>query len=117
MERYTLHTTKSIEDRRGRLIDNYDKRLPIPKRTVYASSIYPSLPVKAEDIWIRTRIGDRFDTLAHEFYEDVTLWWIIAKANKMINGSLAVEPGIKLRIPVEQEQILHEFHTINRERN
>ncbi len=117
MERYTPHTTKLIEDKRGRLIDTYDKRLPIPKRTAYTSIIYPSLPAKAEDIWIRTRIGDRFDTLAHEFYEDVTLWWIIAKANKMINGSLVVEPGIKLRIPVEQEEILHKFTEMNRERN
>ena len=117
MERYTLHTTKSIADTRGRLLDNYDKRLPIPKRTAYASVIYPSIPAKPNDIWIRTRIGDRFDSLAHEFYEDVTMWWIIAKANKMINGSLAVAPGIKLRIPIEQEQIVNEYYTINRERN
>tara|TARA_B100000287_G_C20620498_1_gene775767 strand:+ start:486 stop:839 length:354 start_codon:yes stop_codon:yes gene_type:complete len=116
MERYDLHTTKSIADNRGRLIDDYDKRLPIPKRTAYATVIYPKIPHKAEDIWIRTRIGDRFDTLAHEFYEDVTMWWIIARANKMVYGSLAVEPGIKLRIPIKQEDIVNEYHKINRER-
>ena len=117
MERYELQLTKSIADKRGRLIDDYDKRLPIPNRTAYASTAYPSIPAKAEDIWIRTRIGDRFDTLAHEFYEDVTLWWIIARANKMIYGSLAVEPGIKLRIPVKQEEIIHQFQNLNSKRN
>ena len=104
-------------DGRGRLIDDYDKRLPIPKRTGYKSVVFPKIEHQANDIWIRTRIGDRFDTLAHEFYDDVTLWWIIARANKMINGSLAVEVGIKLRIPLESEKIQNEYYELNTERN
>jgi len=117
MERYTNKKTKKIKDSRGRLLDNYDKRLPIPERTAYQSIAYPKIEHNPEDIWIRTRIGDRFDTIAHEFYQDVTLWWIIAKANRLVNGTLAVEPGVKLRVPIEFEKIVHEFHTLNGERN
>jgi len=117
MERYQLQPTKSIMDGRGRLIDDYDKRLPILRRTGYTSILFPKIEQQPNDIWIRTRIGDRFDTLAHEFYDDVTLWWIIAKANKMINGSLAVEVGIKLRIPIDSEKIQNEYWNINQERN
>ncbi len=51
--------------------------------------------------------------IAHEFYGDVTLWWIIAKANIMIHGTLAVEPGIKLRIPIDTETILNNFYRLN----
>jgi len=117
MNRYTDKKTKKVKDARGRLLDDYDRRLPIPERTVYQSIIYPTMPHNPEDIWIRTRIGDRFDTVAHEFYQDVTLWWIIARANRLVNGSLAIEPGIKLRVPIEFEKIVHEFHRINMERN
>ena len=83
----------------------------------YKPTIVPNIPIKDSDIFIYPLYGDRFDTLAQRYYSDSTLWWIIAKANKMINGSLAVEPGIKLRIPVEQEEILHKFTEMNRERN
>jgi hypothetical protein len=116
MDRYTDKKTKKIKDNRGRLLDDYDKRLPIPERTVYQSIVYPRIEHNPEDIWIRTRIGDRFDTISHEFYQDVTLWWIIAKANKLVNGSLAIEPGLKLRIPLEYETIVNEFHRINKKR-
>ena len=61
----------------------------------------------------RGRLLDGFDMIAHEFYGDVTLWWIIAKANIMIHGTLAVEPGIKLRIPIDTETILNNFYRLN----
>ena len=41
--------------------------------------------------------------LVHEhmakFYGDVTLWWVIAKANNISNGSIFLESGKQLRIP------------------
>jgi len=56
-------------------------------------------PVEKDDQYIFTIDGDRFDTLAHQFYEDVALWWFIAIANDIRPASMIVPPGIQLRIP------------------
>ena len=113
MDRYNIAKTIKVKDKRGRLIDGYDKRTPIPERTILAGTRYPIIERNETDVFIETRIGDRFDMLAYEFYGDVTLWWIIAKANIMINGTLAVEPGLKLRIPTHTETILNNFYELN----
>tara|TARA_B100000780_G_scaffold18932_1_gene12289 strand:- start:844 stop:1188 length:345 start_codon:yes stop_codon:yes gene_type:complete len=113
MDRYDVTKTIKVVDKRGRLLEGFDKRTPLPARTLLAQTRYPVIERESEDIFIETRIGDRFDMLAHEFYGDVTLWWIIAKANILINGSLAVEPGIKLRIPTNTEAILNNFYRLN----
>jgi hypothetical protein len=113
MNRYDTSKTTKVPDNRSRLIDGFDKRTPIPNRTILAITRYPVIERDSEDIFIETRIGDRFDTIADEFYSDVTLWWIIAKANVLINGTLAVEPGIRLRIPVNTEKIINKFYELN----
>ena len=113
MNRYNVEKTIKVKDKRGRLLDGFDKRTPEPMRTLFTQTRYPVIERTSEDIFIETRIGDRFDMIAHEFYGDVTLWWIIAKANIMIHGSLAVEPGIKLRIPIDTETILNNFYRLN----
>lgn len=46
-----------------------------------------------------TRLGDRFDNLAARYYKDASKWWVIAKANNMVNGSMFIEPGKKIIIP------------------
>jgi nucleoid-associated protein YgaU len=43
--------------------------------------------------------NDRLDLLAHKYYGDTMKWWVIARANNLINGSIAIEPGTKLFIP------------------
>mgnify|MGYP003114978490 FL=1 len=116
MKRYEQQSNRKIKDKRSRLRGEFDKRLPIPERTSYTTTVYPKIPRDAEDIFIETRIGDRFDSLAHEFYGDVTLYWIIAKANNLIHGGIAVEPGIKLRIPINTSNITQEFFNLNSER-
>ena len=45
------------------------------------NSIYPAIPATANDTYIITTGGDRYDTLALQFYKDSKLWWIIAAAN------------------------------------
>jgi len=116
MKRYSRQSEKKIKDKRSRLRGEFDKRLPIPERQAYTSTVYPKIERKAEDIFIETRIGDRFDTLAHEFYGDVTLYWIIAKANNLIHGGIAVEPGTRLRIPLDTSEIVQQFFALNSER-
>jgi hypothetical protein len=46
-----------------------------------------------------SRDGDRLDTLSNTFYNTPTNWWVIAKANNLVNGSLAIPAGINLFIP------------------
>jgi nucleoid-associated protein YgaU len=43
--------------------------------------------------------GDRFDSLAARYYKDASKWWIIAKANGYINGTMFVPGGVELIIP------------------
>lgn len=77
------------------------------------NSIYPTVPPSANDTYIITTGGDRYDTLALQFYKDSTLWWIIAAANNSKKDSLAVEPGIQLRIPANSSAVVSEYNRLN----
>lgn len=48
---------------------------------------------------IVTRGIQRFDNLAYQYYKDASKWWIIAKANGMVDGNLFIEPGARIIIP------------------
>jgi hypothetical protein len=80
---------------------------------VYGTTIYPKIPLEDTDIFIHSIEGDRLDLLAHKYYGDETLWWIIAKANSLRNGKFALKAGQQLRIPQGIEQILIAFRAIN----
>lgn len=77
------------------------------------NSIYPTIPATANDTYIITTGGDRYDTLALQFYKDSKLWWIIAAANNSKKDSLAVEPGIQLRIPANPSAVVSEYNRLN----
>ena len=78
-------------------------------RVVYRSRLYPNIPLSDNDIYIVTQQGDRLDSLANQFYSDTSLWWIIATANNVHDGSLAVPDGTTLRVPVNYLQIVQNF--------
>ena len=78
-------------------------------RNVYRSKIYPNIPKRDNDIHIVTQQGDRLDSLAHQFYSDTSLWWIIATANNIHDGSLSVPDGTTLRVPVNYLSIVQNF--------
>lgn len=42
---------------------------------------------------------DRVDLLAHRYYGDPTLWWIIARANPEIMDWHVLPPGYVVRVP------------------
>jgi len=77
------------------------------------NSIYPDITATANDTYIITTGGDRYDTLALQFYNDSKLWWIIAAANNSKKDSLAVEPGIQLRIPANPSAAVSEYNRLN----
>ena len=78
-------------------------------RLVYRSKIYPNIPLKDSDIYVATETGDRLDTLAYTYYQDSSLWWIIASANNIHNAIFAFEDGTVLRIPTNYIEILNNF--------
>ena len=43
--------------------------------------------------------NERFDNIAHKFYNDSSKWYIIAKANKAVAGKLYADRGVQLVIP------------------
>lgn len=53
-------------------------------------------------------VGERMDMLAHRYYGDDQLWWVIAAANRIINP-FAIYPGMTLRIPVDVRSILRKL--------
>lgn len=83
MSRYT--TTQQIKDKSG-------------KRKA-ETTILPVVPISGDDIYIQVTSPERLDLLADKFYNDVSLWWVIATANALGKGSLYVPENTRLRIP------------------
>ena len=83
-------------------------------RTVYRPKLYPNIPLRDDDVYVMTELGDRLDTLAFQYYQDPTLWWIIATANNINDATFYVEPGVQLRIPSDTNTILNDLQKINR---
>jgi len=79
----------------------------------YKPTIVPNIPIKDSDIFAFPIFGDRFDTLAYRYYGNSNLWWIIAKANEIGGGQLAPNPEVKLRIPIEIDDILESVNLSN----
>lgn len=84
--------------------------------TYRTNAIYPEVPLSENDFYVITTAGDRYDTLAQQFYSDYTLWWIIAAANNSQQAALTVEPGVQIRIPANPSQIVSQFNQVNKTR-
>lgn len=84
------------------------------KKKYLGSIIYPKIKASDNDIYIVSELSDRIDLLAHKYYGDVDLWWIIAVANNLNDASLSIEPGKQLRIPSNVGQILNDLNNLNK---
>lgn len=82
------------------------------KRT-YLTTKYPIIQPNSDDAIIITNEGDYLDTLAYTYYNDPTLWWVIALANNLGKGKMSVPPGLQIRIPANINAILVEFNSLN----
>jgi len=76
---------------------------------------YPEVPLSFNDIYVITKIEDRLDLLANQFYNDESLWWIISIANPGLvkRDSFFVPGGIQLRIPADTQSIIDDFNRLN----
>jgi hypothetical protein len=80
----------------------------------YESTIYPKIKAKDNDLYIISEQGDRLDLLASKYYNDKNLWWIIAVANNINDGTFYVEAGRQMRIPSDITTILNDLTKINK---
>ena len=82
---------------------------------VLKTTLYPDIRIADGDMFVYPIDGDRLENLAYRYYGDSTLWWIIAKANKIKDGSFALKPDEKLRIPSNIAQITNDLQSINKD--
>jgi hypothetical protein len=90
---------------------------------VYKTSYYPEVPLSSNDIYVYTTQGDRFDTLAQQYYGDSSLWWVISIANTAVAGTdlpsdlpqntLVIPEGLQIRIPANYSIVVNAFNAIN----
>ena len=82
-------------------------------KRVFKPTMYPKIPIRDSDIFIYPRFGDRLDNLAHKYYNDVSLWWIIAKANDLDAAHIGLEVDKQIRIPMDIESILNKLKELS----
>lgn len=84
-------------------------------RPYLSNVIYPDIPASENDFYIITNSGDRYDILAKQYYNDSSLWWIIASANPELDqGGLIPTIGAQLRIPRDIETAFESYKTLNK---
>ena len=84
----------------------------------YRESFIPHIKEEEGDIYFITQPGDRLDLLAYEFYNDVSLWWVLATANPITTrrDSYMVKAGQQFRIPANPTDIIEQYNQLNRSR-
>jgi phage tail protein X len=92
-------------------------------KTVYKTSRYPEVPLSENDIYVYTTQGDRFDTLAQQYYRNSSVWWVISIANtgnagyntlaNLPQNTLVIPEGIQIRIPANYTNVVQNFNLIN----
>ena len=83
-------------------------------KQMYQTVRYPEIPRSEDDIYVITTIGDRYDTLAFQYYKDSSLWWVIANANGNADkGSLTPPIGSQIRIPANPALTEIKYQEIN----
>jgi hypothetical protein len=98
----------------------YDDRIVLKTsqgKPYYRGKVYPNIPLSETDYYVITNVGDRLDSLAYAFYNDVNYWWVISAANNNVTkGSLFPTPGTQLRIPTDLNNVLRLFEQFNQAR-
>lgn len=82
----------------------------------YSNNIYPDVPYQSTDYYVITTIEDRLDLLAYSFYQDSSLWWVIASANALPGDSIYPPIGVQLRIPADVTTIVSNYKNVNNAR-
>jgi len=65
----------------------------------YETMLYPNIPHTTSDIYFIAKQLDRLDNIAHAYYGDPRLWWVIKISNNLPGGTLQIPAGKRIRIP------------------
>lgn len=65
----------------------------------YETAIPSQVPEETVPFYYTARINERLDNISNKFYKTPGNWWLIARANNLANGTIAVPAGTKLFIP------------------
>ena len=84
------------------------------KNQKLASTDYPIIQSKDTDVIHYVSYEDTYMRLAHKYYDDQSLWWIIARANNNFTGNFTMKIGEKIKIPMEVGEILKQLGKLNR---
>ena len=88
-------------------------KLNVTGSTYYQTNIYPTIQPTDSDYYIITTVEDRLDLIAYDFYQDSSLWWVIASANALPGDSIYAPIGIQLRIPTNLQTVLSTYKSEN----
>jgi len=84
-------------------------------KEMYRNVRYPDVPKDFSDTYVYTTVGDRFDSLAQQYYDDSSLWWVISIANESIVQNSLIPPiGSQIRIPSNISSIISKYNEINK---
>ena len=85
---------------------------------MYMGNKYPQVPLTPEDTYVYASEGDRFDTLAQQYYDDSSMWWVISIANESLKQNSYYLPlGIQIRIPANVASIMADYNILNNRNN
>ena len=80
----------------------------------YVGTKYPQIPLSAQDTYVYAEQGDRFDTLALQYYSDSNHWWVISIANEnLIQDSYYLPLDKQIRIPANIARIISQYNALN----
>ena len=97
-----------------RRYNNIKKLVSDEGKNYYLNPVYPDIPESEEDIYVISTGGDRFDTLALQYFNDSSLWWIISIANPELPQNSYYPPvGTQLRIPTDIAGIIQQYRDLN----
>ena len=89
------------------------KKVDKSGKRVFGTTYYPQIPLDNSDRLYTTIDGETIENIAFTFYEDVTLWWVIAKANGF-KGKVTFKSGEVIRIPGNVSSIVAKFKELNK---
>lgn len=86
-------------------------------RRYYSTLFYPELVDGDDNYYVITENGDRLDKMAYQFYNDVSLWKIIAANNPHIRKDrLTLDANIQLKIPIDASKYIDRLRDFNEKR-
>ena len=80
---------------------------------VLVATIYPEIPLSDEDQFIFPKDSERLDNVAFRYYNDASLWWVIAQANGLGKGRTILNPNFQITIPGNITKIISDFNSLN----